>query len=98
MGFPSADHFRDAISQSQWLEWQAWFNIRGPFGPARDDFWWPQLLLRTGQYDKSVKAKDLYPPWLKTTDVARPPTSAFLRPWDELEEEDEDEEHENDED
>lgn len=76
---PSADHFLQRISKSQWQEWLEWINIRGPIGPAREDFYWPQLLLRTGApYEKQPKLSDMYPPWLRPGEVS---TLAFVRPW-----------------
>lgn len=39
LGYPSADHFLEAISRSHWLEWLEWIAIRGPIGAPRDDFY-----------------------------------------------------------
>lgn len=58
----------DAMPVSQWLEWKAWREIRGPLGPDRWDFYVAFLAMNMGPnpYPRGaeVTLADFRMPWL----------------------------------
>lgn len=79
MGFPSVRHLWRELSKSEWDELKAWFVIRGPVGPVREDFYNPWFLLQN--QPKGTNSKDVLPPWLRLDSPQRQSPFAYLRPW-----------------